>query len=151
MLHTQIKEEIKNALRAKDELRKETLRSILAAFVNELVLKRRTPQETLEDEGCIVVLKRLVKQRKDSAEQFEKGGRPELAEKEKKELLIIEEFLPRAMSREEIKKIALAKKAELGITDKSGVGKLIGAVMKEAKGAADGGDVKAGVEELLLA
>lgn len=149
MLHTQIKEEIKNALRAKDELRKETLRGILAAFVNELVSRRRTPQETLEDDGCIVVLKRLVKQRKDSAEQFEKGGRPELAEKEKKELLIVEEFLPKAMSREEIKKIALEKKTELEITDKSGAGKLIGAVMKECKGKADGNDVKAVVEGLL--
>lgn len=149
MLHTQIKEEIKNAMRAKDELRKETLRGILAAFVNELVAKRRTPQETLPDDGCIVVLKRLVKQRKDSAEQFTAGGRPELAEKEKKELLIIEEFLPKAMSREEIKAIALSKKAELGITDKSSMGKFIGAVMKECKGKADGNDVKAVVEELL--
>ncbi len=149
MLHLQIKEQIKDAMRAKDELRKEVLRGILTAFVNELVATRRTPQEILEDEHCFAVLKRLVKQRKDSAEQFEKGGRPELAEKEKKELLIIEEFLPKNMSREEIKKIALAKKAELGVVDKSGMGKFIGAVMKECKGAADGNDVKAVVEELL--
>lgn len=136
-------------MRAKDELRKETLRGILAAFVNELVAKRRTPQETLEDDGAHAVLKRLVKQRKDSAEQFEKGGRPELADKEKKELRIIEEFLPKAMSREAIKTIAMAKKSELGITDKSGLGKFIGVVMKECKGKADGNDVKAIAEELL--
>ncbi|OGZ05299.1 MAG: hypothetical protein A2942_02160 [Candidatus Lloydbacteria bacterium RIFCSPLOWO2_01_FULL_50_20] len=145
-----IREQMKNAMRAKETLRLEVLRSILAAFTNELVAQRRTPQEELEDPGCILVLKRLVKQRKDSAEQFEKGGRPELADKEKKELLIIEEFLPKAMSREDIRKIAVAKKAELGITDRSGIGKFIGAVMKECKGEADGNDVKAVVEELLV-
>ncbi len=149
MLHQQIKDQIKDAMRAKDELRKEVLRGILTAFVNELVAHRRTPQEMLEDEGCLAVLKRLVKQRKDAAEQFEKGGRPELADKEKKELVIIEEFLPQTMSREEIKNIAVAKKAELGVVDKSGMGKFIGAVMKACGGNADGNDVKAVVEELL--
>lgn len=144
-----VREQMKNALRNKEALRLEVLRGMLAAFTNELVAKRRPPQEELGDSDVLTVLKRLVKQRKDSAEQFEKGNRPELAEKEKKELLIIEEFLPKAMSREEIEKIALVKKAELGITDKSGIGKFIGAVMKECKGKADGGDVKAVVEELL--
>lgn len=148
-MHEKIKEQIKDAMRAKDELRKEVLRGILTAFVNELVAKRRTPQEILGDDDCVAVLKRLVKQRKDSAEQFTQGGRPELAEKEMKELAIIEEFLPALMPREEIKKIALAKKAELGAVDKSSMGKFIGAVMKECKGQADGNDVKAVCEEIL--
>ena len=148
-MHEKIRSQIKDAMRAKDELRKEVLRGILTAFVNELVAKRRTPQEILGDDDCMLVLKRLVKQRKDSAEQFTAGGRPELAEKEIKEIAIIEEFLPKMMSREEIKKIAIAKKAELGVTDKSGLGKFIGAVLKECKGTADGNDVKAVVEELL--
>ena len=149
MLYQQIKDQIKDAMRAKDELRKEVLRGILSAFVNQVVSERRTPQEILEDDACIVVLKRLVKQRKDSAEQFEKGNRPELAAKEKLELAIIEEFLPQTMSREEIKKIAIAKRDELGDIDKSKLGQFIGAVMKECKGRADGNDVKAVVEELL--
>lgn len=148
-MHEKIKAQIKDAMRAKDELRKEVLRSILTAFVNELVAKRRTPQEILGDDDCFAVLKRLVKQRKDSAEQFTAGGRPELADKENKELAIIEEFLPTMMSRDEIKKIAIAKKAELGAIDKSAMGKFVGAVMKECKGQADGNDVKAVVEELL--
>ncbi len=148
-MHQKIRELIKDAMRAKDELRKEVLRSILTAFVNELVAKRRTPQEILGDDDCIAVLKRLVKQRKDSAEQFTAGGRPELAEKEIKELAIIEEFLPALMPREEIKKIALAKKAELGAIDKSSMGKFIGTVMKECKGKADGNDVKSVCEEIL--
>jgi uncharacterized protein YqeY len=149
MLQDKIKEEIKNAMRAKDELRKEVLRGILTAFINELVAMRRTPQETLEDDAALTVLKRLLKQRKDSFVQFTSGGRPELAEKEAAEMKIIEEFLPQTMSREEIRKIAEAKKAELGVIDKSGMGKFIGAVLKECKGAADGNDVKAVVEELL--
>ena len=149
MLYQQIKDQIKDAMRAKDELRKEVLRGILSAFVNQVVSERRTPQEILEDDACIVVLKRLFKQRKDSAEQFEKGNRPELAAKEKLELAIIEEFLPQTMSREEIKKIAIAKRDELGDIDKSKLGQFIGAVMKECKGRADGNDVKAVVEELV--
>ena len=149
MLYQQIKDQIKDAMRAKDELRKVVLRGILSAFVNQVVSERRTPQEILEDDACIVVLKRLVKQRKDSAEQFEKGNRPELAEKEKLELAIIEEFLPQTMSREEIKKIAIAKRDELGTIDKSKLGQFIGAVMKECKGKADGNDVKAVVDELV--
>lgn len=150
MLHLEIKEKIKDAMRAKEALRLEVLRGLLTAFVNELVATRHTPQETLPDDAAQSVVKRLVKQRKDSMEQFEKGGRPELAAKEAAELAILEEFLPQMMGRDEIKKIAIAKKAELGITDKSGMGKFIGVVMKECVGKADGNDVKAVVEELLV-
>lgn len=149
MLQQKIRNGIKDAMRAKDELRKEVLRGITTAFVNEVIAQRRRPDEELSDADAITVLKRLVKQRKDSAEQFEKGGRPELAEKEMKEITIIQEFLPQAMGRDEIKKIALAKKTELGIVDKSKIGQLIGMVMKECKGSADGNDVKAVVEEIL--
>ena len=149
MLHAQIREEIKNAMRAKEALRLEVLRGVLTAFTNELVATKRTPQEMLEDKEGIAVIKRLVKQRKDSAEQFTSGGRPELAEKENAELVILEAFLPQSMSRDEIKKIAEAKKAEMGIVDKSKMGQSIGAVMKACAGNADGNDVKVVVEELL--
>lgn len=147
-LHETIKEEIKNAMRAKDAQRLETLRGILTAFVNELVTKRKTPQEILDDESAQTVLKRLLKQRKDSIEQFEKGGRPELAEKERSEMAIIETFLPQMMSREEIRKIAEIKKTELGVTDKTKMGQLIGAVVKACEGRADGQDIREVVEKL---
>lgn len=149
MLHQQIREEIKNAMRAKDALRLEVLRGILTGFTNELVATKHTPQEILDDAGCLAVIKRQVKQRKDSYEQFIAGGRPELAAKEKDELVILEAFLPQMMSREEIKKIAEVKKIELGVTDKSKIGQFIGAVMKACGGNADGNDVKAVVDELL--
>ena len=130
-------------MKSRDQLRVDTLRGALSSFTNELVAKGRKPTEELTDDEAIVVLKRLAKQRKDSAEQFEKGGRAELAAKEKSELSIIESYLPATATREEIEKVARAKKEELGVTDASGIGKLTGAVMKEFAGRADGNDVKA--------
>ena len=116
--------------------------------LSELVAKNKTPQDTLTDDECIAVIRRLAKQRKDSIEQFEKGGRPELAETEKKELAVIETLLPQMMSLDDIKKVAEAKKVEMNVTDKAKAGILMGAVMKELKGKADGGDVKSVVESL---
>jgi len=148
MLHQQIKDEIKKAMLAREALRLETMRGLLAAFTNELVATKHTPQEMLSDEDALKVIKRAANQRKDSIEQFEKGGRQDLADKEKAELAIIETFLPKMMGREEIKKIALAKKEELGITDKTKLGMFVGTIMKELKGKADGNDVKAVVDEI---
>jgi hypothetical protein len=147
-MQEQIKAKIKEAMLAKDPLSLNVYRGISAAFVSEVMAKGKTPQDTLSDEDCMTVLKRLSKQRKDSIEQFEKGGRPELAESEKAELSIIEKLLPAMMSQDDIRKVAEAKKAELGVTDKSKAGILTGAVMKELKGQADGGDVKAVVDSL---
>ena len=137
------------AMKAKDDLRVQTLRGALAAFTNELVAKGRKPTEELDDKDVVVVLKRLAKQRKEAAEVYEKGGRAELAEKELNELKIIEEYLPQMVSREEIEKVARAKKEELGVADVSGAGKLTGAVMKEFGGTADGQVVKEVVASLL--
>ncbi|MBI4080072.1 GatB/YqeY domain-containing protein [Candidatus Kaiserbacteria bacterium] len=137
------------AMKARDDLRVQTLRGALAAFTNELVAKSRKPTEELADNDAVTVLKRLAKQRKEAAEVYEKAGRAELAEKESKELKIIEEYLPQMVSREEIEKVARAKKEELGVADASGAGKLTGAVMKEFAGRADGNDVKEIVQKLL--
>jgi uncharacterized protein len=148
-MHNQIQEEIKNAMRAKDAVRLTTLRGVLASFTNESVALKRTPQDKLSDAEAIAVIKRLAKQRKDSIEQFEKGGRNDLAENEKSELKILEEFLPAQMSEEKIREIVLAKKAEMNITDKSKIGQLMGAVIKASDGTADSTLVKKIVEEIL--
>jgi len=137
------------AMKARDSLRVDTLRGALSAFTNELVAKGRKPTEELADNDAVTVLRRLAKQRKEATEVYEKGGRKELAEKESKELKIIEEYLPQMAGREEIQKVAEAKKAELGVTDASGAGKLTGAIMKEFAGRADGNDVKEIVFSLL--
>lgn len=149
-MQNKIREKLKEAMIAKDEIAMNVYRGIISAFTNELVSKGKTPQDTLTEDESLAVIKKLAKQRKDSIEQFEKGGRPELAESEKKELTILETFLPQMMSIEEITKIAEAKKQELQITDKSKMGQLMGAVIKEAKGLADGGDVKKVVERMFL-
>jgi uncharacterized protein YqeY len=139
---------IKAAMIAKDSVRLTVLRGLITSFTNESVAKGKTPQDELADEDAIAVIKRAVKQRKDSIDQFTKGGRLDLVENENAELKILETFLPQSMSKEDIKKIATAKKAELGVTDKAGMGKFMGALMKELKGQADGNDVKEVVESL---
>ncbi|MEK7134695.1 MAG: GatB/YqeY domain-containing protein [Patescibacteria group bacterium] len=148
MIHDQIKADLKDAMRAKDAVKMTTLRGLLAAFTNELVAQKKKPDEPVTDEIALAVIRRGVKQRKDAIEQFEKGGRPELAANEQAELTILGLYLPAQMPREEIKKIAEAKKAELGVTDKTKLGQLTGAIMKDLKGKADGADVKAVVESL---
>ncbi|MEI8061733.1 MAG: GatB/YqeY domain-containing protein [bacterium] len=147
-LHEEIKGQIKEAMMAKDAVRLTTLRGLVSAFTNELVATQRKPQDFLNDEEVLAVIRRNVKQRKDSIEQFTSGGRPDLAESEQAELLVLEKFLPQMMSRDDIKAVVEAKKAELGIDDKSKQGLLMKAVMTELKGKADGSDVKAVVEGL---
>ena len=148
-VHETLKKTIPDAMRAKDEVRLRTLRSLVTAMTNEVVAKKRKPDEMLSDDEATAVLKRAANQRKDSIEQFEKASRNDLAEPEKAELAIIESYLPAQMSREEIEAAAKAKMAELGVSSKAEAGKFIGALMKDLKGKADGGDVKAVVDKLL--
>ena len=148
MVQKEIKEKIKDAMKARDDIKLSVLRGLSAAFTNELVATKRKPDEELTDDEAIAVIKKQAKQRRESIEQFKSGGRNELAEKEEKELAILSEYLPEEMSRQEIEKIANIKKAELGVTDKSKMGILMGAVMKETKGKADGAVVKEVVDLL---
>src|SRR3989339_842828 len=126
-LHEQIKNEIKEAMKARDEIRLATVRSVSAAMTNELVAKRMKPDEMLSDEEVLAVIKRLVKQRQDSIEQFRAGDREDLASAEEAELNILKVYLPAQMSVEQIRSIAEAKKAEMGVTDKTKLGILVGA------------------------
>jgi uncharacterized protein YqeY len=148
VIQDQIKKELKEAMLNREATRLSVVRGMLAAFVNELVTLKRSPQANLSDEEALGVIRRLAKQRKDSAEQFRNGGRPELAAKEEEELLILDGYLPTMMNKDDIRKIAETKKAELGITDKSKIGILMGAIMKNLKGKADGADVKEVIETL---
>ncbi|MEK7477982.1 MAG: GatB/YqeY domain-containing protein [Patescibacteria group bacterium] len=149
MLHEQIKNEIKQAMLGRDELKLRVVRSLVAAFTNELVAKRRKPAELLTDEEVLAVITRAAKQRKDSIEQFRAGNREDLAGQEEAELKMIETYLPKLMNQDEIRPLALAKKAELGVIDKTKAGQLMSALMKDLKGRADGADVKTIVDELL--
>lgn len=142
MLHEQIRSGIKEAMLAKDSVRLATLRGMVAAFTNELVTKNKKPTEILSDEEVIAVISRLAKQRKDSIEQFTKGGRQDLVKEESGELAILETYLPKLMDKSEVEKIVAKKKEELGINDVSKKGILMSTLMKELKGKADGSLVK---------
>jgi uncharacterized protein YqeY len=147
MIQTDIKERIKDAMRAKDAVQLGVLRGLTTAFTNELVASKRKPDEVLSDEEALDVIRRSVKQRKDSIEQFEKGGRSDLAESEKVELTILEAFLPPQMSPEEIQAFVASKHAELQM-DKSKSGQFMGIVMKDLKGKADSALVKQAIDSL---
>ncbi len=148
MLHEQIKNNIKEAMMAKDTVRLETMRGISAAFMNELVSKGRKPNEMLSDEEAIAVITRLAKQRKDSIEQFKKGGREDLVKEESAQLAILETYLPKLMEKEEIEKFVRERKEVLNITDATKKGALMSDVMKELKGKADGVLVKQVVDTM---
>lgn len=148
MLHEQIKNGIKEAMIAKDKVRLEVMRALATSFMNELVSKGKTPQDLLNDEEALAVITRTAKQRRDAIEQFKSGGRNDLAEEDQAQLIILEEFLPILMSKEEVLIFAQNKKTELGIDDPSKKGILMANLMKDLKGKADGSIVKQVVDEL---
>ena len=148
MLHEQIQNGIKEAMLAKDKVRLETFRGMLAGFTNELVAKNRKPNEMLSDDEALVVIARLAKQRKDSIEQFKKGNRQDLVDVEEAQLKILETYLPKLMDKSEVQMFARAKKTELAITDATKKGMLMSSLMKDLKGKADGAVVKEVVDGL---
>lgn len=139
-------DELKQAMIARDELKTSVLRMLKAE-----VMKIQTDGSGTEitEELIQTLIGKMIKQRKDSFEQFTAGGRTELAEKEAKEITLLQTYLPEQMSEEAVRAEVRATKEALGITDKSGVGKLMGALMGKLKGKADGGMIKKIVEEEL--
>lgn len=144
-----MKERMKDAMRAKDAVRLSVIRGIISSFTNESVSLGKGPSGELTDEEALAVIRREGKKRKDAIDQYTTGGRPELAESESAELAIIEEFLPALMSEDQVRPIVEAKISELGVSDKSKAGLLMKAVMLDLKGKADGQVVKKLVDELL--
>ncbi len=147
MLYEKIKEDMKEALKARDSVRLTTLRGLLGAITNELVAQKRKPDEVLEDDGVLSVIKRLIKQRKDSIEQFTNGGRDDLADNEKAELAVLEHYAPAQASKEQIENAVDSVLQSMGEVDQSKMGIVIGMVMKELQGNADGALVKEVVSE----
>ena len=150
MLQDTINTDLVTAMKAKEILKVEVLRGIKAAFTNELVATKRMPTDKLPDTDAIAVIRREVKKRKEAYEAFAAGNRPELAQKEKDEQAILDQYLPALMPKDDVMKVALAKKIEMGITDKKEMGRFMGALMKDLAGKADGGDVKEVVASLFV-
>ena len=145
-LQERISQEIKTAMLAKDAEKLSTLRMLKSAL-GYAQIERKT--ESLSDTEVVAMVQKEVKKRRDSVEQFEKGGRPELAAKEKQEIIVLETFLPKAMSPEELEKLIRATIQELGATSKKDMGPVIKAVQAKAAGSADGKTVSGLVGKLL--
>jgi uncharacterized protein YqeY len=137
--------ELKGALKSKDELRLSVIRMIKASLKNKSIEK----MGTLTDDDIISVLSSLAKQRKESIEQFERAGRTDLAEREKKELEIVQSYLPEQLSPEELDNVILSAIKESGASSPNDIGKVMKLVAPRTKGVADGKIVNQRVRELL--
>jgi len=145
MLKQNIKQDIKKAMQEKNELLLCVLRGVNAVIQNKEIEKK----QELKDEDIISIISSEVKKRKDAIEQFKKGKRNDLVEKEEKELKILQEYLPEQISKEEIKELAKKVIKEINAVDLSDTGKVMKELMLQVKGKADGSLVKKIVSELL--
>lgn len=150
-LKERINEEIKAAMKSGDKLRLETVRDIKKYIIEKETAEKRAHRGDLTPEEEIEVLTAMAKRRKDSIEEFTNAGRAEMAEKEKTELAIIQEFLPKQLSESEVKEVLTRIIGEVGATTQKEMGKVMGVAMKELKGKADGGIVQKLLKELLPA
>lgn len=146
-LEQNIMAEMKEAMKAKNEAALRGLRAIKAAII--LAKTAEGSNGELQEADEVKLLQKLVKQRKDSLEIFEKQNRPDLAEKEKEELAIIEKFLPQQLGEEELKTIIANIIKEVGATGPADMGKVMGAANKQLAGQADGKTISSVVKQLL--
>jgi len=147
-LSERIDSDLKDAMRAKDTTRLSVLRMLKAALKNAAIEKSGADAQ-LSDAEAAQVIRKQVKQRQDSIESFEKGGRAELAAKEKEELSILQSFLPQQMSAEELTKVVRETIAELGATSRSQMGAVMKALQAKVAGRADGKTLSAEVQKQL--
>ncbi len=138
--------QMKEALKAKQAVRLRALRSIRAAFLNEM---KKDGSDSLSDEACTQILRRLEKQRKESIEAFESAGRTEQAAEEKGELEVIETFLPSLADEATTRGWVEAAIADSGASSAKELGKVMGALMKAHKGEVDGNLARTLAAELL--
>lgn len=141
-----LQKDLMDAMRSKDEASLSAIRLLKTAIMK---VETAGEQKTATDEEIIQLVGKEIKQRKDAIEQFEKGGRMELAEKEKAELKVLEKYLPPQLGEDEIRAIIKEAMAATGASSKADIGKLMGAIMPKTKGKADGGLVNRLVQEAL--
>ncbi len=137
----QILDDLKKAMKEKDADRLRVLRSLKAKILEKEISERSGGEATLSDEQIVEVLMKAAKQRKESIDQFEKGGRDELAQSEKKELSVIEEYMPKMMSDDEIRAAVQQQIQKTGASSLADMGKVMGPLMSQLKGKADGSAV----------
>ena len=135
MLFEKLREDMKTAMRAKDTLALSTIRMVLAAVTNEEI-KQGKP---LDDSGVMAMIQRGIKSRKDSVEQFTKGGRQDLADKESKEIEILQRYLPKQLDEAATRALIEKLIAEVGAQHKGDIGKVMRKLRSEHRGEVDGG------------
>ena len=147
-LQKRIDEDLKDAMRAKDAARLSVLRLLKAALKNAAIEKVGAEGE-LDDADAVVVIRKQVKQRQDSIESFEKGDRADLAEKEKDEIAVLNNYLPQAISAEELQRIISETIAEVGATSRAQMGGVMKALQSKVAGRADGKTLSTEVQRQL--
>lgn len=145
----QIFADLKEAMKAKDQDKLRVLRSLKAKLMEAEISERKGGEASLSDQSAIQVITKAAKQRKESIDQFLKGGREDLVANEKLELVIIEAYLPELMSEDEVRKIVKDKIAAVGATGPQDMGKVMGPLMGQLRGKADGSLVSQLVKEEL--
>jgi uncharacterized protein len=148
-LKDQITEEIKAAMKAQDKVRLETLRGIKKVLLEKEVSVRPSGQTELTPEQELEALSQIAKQRRDSIDQYQKVGREDLANQEALELAIVETYLPKQMTDEEVAQVIEQIIAAVGATSAKDMGKVMGPAMQQLKGKADGKKVQDLVKEKL--
>ncbi len=146
-LFDRISEDIKNAMRAKDKVALETLRNIKKFFIEAKTAAGAG--DTLTDEAALKIIQKLVKQGKDAAEIYKGQGREDLAENELAQVKVMEAYLPKQMSAEELEAALKTIIAEVGATGAQDMGKVMGVATKKLAGLAEGRAISAKVKELL--
>lgn len=149
MLKQQLREDLKQAMLAKDELKTSVLRMAISAIGYYEIQKGGAGYEA-NDEDVLAVIQKEAKQRRDSIEEFKKANRPELAEKETKELEMLQVYLPQQMSDEEIKNLVKEAINQTGAKTAQDMGKVMGFLMPKIKGKADGAMISKIVKESLI-
>jgi len=144
-IQDRLQEDLKQAMRSKDTVRRSVLRYLRSEIHNEEIAK----QTELDDDGIIVVLTRQAQQRRDSIELYESANRQDLVDKEKGELAIIFEYMPQQMSREEIIDVVRQAIEEAGAAGPGDMGKVMGRIMPQVRGKTDGKEVSSIVSEEL--
>lgn len=144
-LKEKLDEDLKSALRAKDDLRKSVLRMLRSELHNEEIAVRGQ----IGEDGILNVISRQARKNRESISEFRKGGREDLAQKEEAELEILAEYLPAQLSQDDISAIALKTIQEVGASGPSDKGKVMSKLMPQVKGKADGGMVNSVVVQLL--
>ncbi|NJL42004.1 MAG: GatB/YqeY domain-containing protein [Leptolyngbyaceae cyanobacterium SM1_4_3] len=148
-LKDRITEDIKTAMKAKDKTRLETVRSIKKVLLEKEVSVRPQGQTELNETQELEVLAQLAKQRRDSIEQYQQAGRTDLSDQEAQELAIIEEYLPQQLSDEEVSQVIDEVISRTGASSARDMGKVMGPVMQQLKGRADGQKIQAMVKAKL--